>query len=314
MTSRVVCDGALVWAARAGDTASLGCLLQRHRAALYADAVRILGSGEQAQDAVQEASLVAMRRLSELRDPAAFGPWLRAIGRNVCLMERRRGRREVLVGDWVDDRGLLADAEQELERHVLAGWVWGAIDGLPEGQRVAVMLRYFGRECSYEEIAEICAVPVGTVRSRLNAARHALAERLLADAAPDARVAERTEAWRSRLIEAIGALNRGDSAAARTLLATDAVITARDRTGGPGDVLPALLADSDAGVRVHVGAVVAGAGVVVLDGMLDNPPHDPSHCPPAYTWVGFHDGSRIDRLRFHHPARVTAAVAGQEAS
>jgi RNA polymerase sigma-70 factor (ECF subfamily) len=310
MRSRAISDAELVSAARAGDMASLGLLVQRHRAALYAAAVGLLGSGERAQDAVQEASLVAMRRLCELRDPAAFGPWLRAIGRNVCLMERRRSHRELLVGDPVDENDLLAEGEHELERHMLREWVWGAIDGLSEGQRVAVMLRYFGRECSYGEIAEICAVPVGTVRSRLNTARHALAERLLAEATSDAGVPERTESWSSRLTDAIGGLNRGVSAPARSLLATDAVITAGGRIGGPGDVLPALLADSDAGVRVNVGQVVAGAGVVVLDGTLENPPDDPSHCPPAYTWVGVHDGSRIERLRFHHPTRV----ANQESS
>src|ERR687890_540222 len=208
--SLAITDAELVSATRVGDTASLGLLLQRHRAALYAAAVALLGSGERAQDAVQEACLIAMRRLPELRDPAAFGPWLRAIGRNVCLMERRRGGRELLVGDPADEGGLLAEGERELERHVLREWVWGAVDALPEVQRLAVMLRYFGRECSYEEIAEICAVPVGTVRSRLNAARHALAEQLLAEAAPDARVDERTEAWRSRFTDVIGALNRGD--------------------------------------------------------------------------------------------------------
>jgi len=314
MRSAAISDAELVSAARAGDWASVGVLLERHRASLYTAAVALLGCGERAQDAVQEASLVAMRRLCELRDPAAFGPWLQAIGRNVCLMERRRNHRELLVGDPVDDNDLLAEAEHELERHILREWVWGAIDELSEGQRVAVMLRYFGRECSYDEIAEICAVPVGTVRSRLNAARHALAERLLAEATPDVGVAERTESWRLRLTDAIGGLNRGDSAPARTLLATDAVITAGDRIGGPGDVLPALLADSDAGVRVNVGQVVAGAGVVVLEGTLENPPDDPFHCPPAYTWVGVHDGSRIERLRFHHPARVATVVADQESS
>lgn len=72
--SRVVTDAELVSTARAGDPASLGLLLARHRAALYVAAVGLLGSVERAQDAVQEASLVAMRRLPELRDPAAFGP------------------------------------------------------------------------------------------------------------------------------------------------------------------------------------------------------------------------------------------------
>ena len=296
-------DTDLVRAARAGDVSALGTLLERHRAALYAVAVRFLGRGERAQDAVQDACVIALQRLDELRDPAAFGPWLRAIGRNACLMELRRSQRELLVGE-----PLQVEAEQELDRNALRAWVWGAVDALPEAQRVAVMLRYFGRERSYDEIAQICDVPIGTVRSRLSAARQTLAAQLLAAAAPDAPVDERTEAWRSRLAEAIGGLNVGVSAPAATLFATDARITARGQTGGPGEVLPALLEDSDAGVRIHAGPVVVGAGVFVLDGTLDSPPDDPTHCPPTYTWVALHDRGRIARLRFHHP-RGTEEVA-----
>lgn len=71
-------------------------------------------------------------------------------------------------------------------------------------------------------------------------------------------------------------------------------------------MLPALLRVSDDGVRVRVGCVVAGAGVVVLDGDVENPPEDRLHCPPAFTWVGLHDESTISSLRFHHPRTRSA--------
>ena len=97
--------------------------------------------------------------------------------------------------------------EEEVERHVLREWLWNVLDDLPEGQRLVVMLRHFGRD-RYEEIAEICTMPVGTVRSRVNAARHALAERLLDAATSLDAIDERDERWRSRLAEVLDGVNR----------------------------------------------------------------------------------------------------------
>ena len=69
-------DAALVRAAQAGDIAGLGALLERHRSRLHAIAVSILGHGPQAEDAVQDTFLIALRRIGELRDPAAARAWL----------------------------------------------------------------------------------------------------------------------------------------------------------------------------------------------------------------------------------------------
>ena len=78
-------DAQLVRAAQGGDATSLGVLLERHRAPLHALALRILGHGPQAQDAVQDAFLIALRNIDRLREPQAVGAWLRVILRNVCL-------------------------------------------------------------------------------------------------------------------------------------------------------------------------------------------------------------------------------------
>jgi RNA polymerase sigma factor (sigma-70 family) len=294
----------------------MGLLLQRHRPALYATALAILGHGQRAQDAVQDTSVIALRRLPELREPAAFGGWLCAIGRNVCLTELRRGRRELLVAELPGpaQEDALVAYEEEVERHALREWLWSALDDLPEGQRLVVMLRHFGRDRSYEEIAEICAVPVGTVRSRLNAGRRALAGRLFDAATSMGAIDEREERWRSRLAEVLDGVNRGDRSPADGLLASGAVITAGGRVGGRDEVLPALLRDSDDGVRVYVGCVVAGAGIVVLDGDIENPPDDPFHCPPTFTWVALHDESAISALRFHHPRAASAVARGDAPS
>jgi len=298
-------DRELVLAAQAGEVAMLGLLLERHRASLYGACVRILGRGPAAQDAVQDACLVALRRLHELRDPDAFAGWLHAIARNACLMELRRSARERPVDD-VDD-GSVSSLEEELERSALRSWLWGALDALSEPLQVAVLLRYFGRGRSYEEIAELCGVPVGTVRSRLSAARGALADALLAAAAADADVDARVRLWRERLAAGLAEYNRGDLAGLDSVLAPDLVVTRGDGwSTGKRDLLPGLQRDACEGVRVASGSVVAGADVFVLDADLENPPDDPFHCPPAFTWVAFHDGERVSRLHFHHAPRPAA--------
>lgn len=87
-------DTELARGAQCGDQASLGMLLSLHQAAMRAVALNLLGSGAEADDAVQDAMLVALSKIGERRDPAAAGAWLRTITRNCCLM-RLRARREV---------------------------------------------------------------------------------------------------------------------------------------------------------------------------------------------------------------------------
>ncbi|HEX2109038.1 MAG TPA: sigma factor, partial [Rubrobacteraceae bacterium] len=70
-------DAELVKIAQKGDATSLGVLLERHRAPLYTLALRFLGYGPDAQDAVQDAFLIALRTIERLREPEAVGGWLR---------------------------------------------------------------------------------------------------------------------------------------------------------------------------------------------------------------------------------------------
>jgi len=122
-------DVELVRAAQNGNTASLGVLLERHRASLLALALHILGRSPQAQDAIQDALLVALRDIDKLRTPEAVGRWLRGIVRNVCLM-KLRAEREVHVGDldsYLDRQRVESSAEEAIDLMALSEWVWTAL-------------------------------------------------------------------------------------------------------------------------------------------------------------------------------------------
>lgn len=176
-------DAELVRAAQAGNVESLGLLLARHQAPMRAVALSILGYGPDADDAVQEASLVALRRIGDVRTPAAISGWLRALVRNVCLMQVR-SRSAVPVPDVavLAPLSTSADPAALVEQSALRDWIWSAIGELSPTLRLPTLLRYFTDVTSYDEVAAACGIPVGTVRSRLSQARAKLSAALLATA------------------------------------------------------------------------------------------------------------------------------------
>ncbi len=149
---------------------------------VYALARYLMRGTAEAEDAVQECYLRALRHFDSYRGPA-MKPWLLAILRNVCNAEfARRGRQEVLTETGEDDAApeqpplwqeppgspetvLLRSQDDEAIRRLVAA--------LPQPFREAIVLREVN-ELSYQDIAEVAGVPVGTVMSRLARARSML--------------------------------------------------------------------------------------------------------------------------------------------
>ncbi len=151
-------DAELTRLAQRGDAASLGILLERHRAPLYALALSILGYGPQAEDAVQDTFVVALRKIDQVRDPVAVGGWLRTVVRSVCYTRLREEQAKISFDELPlrTERGFSeSSAEESIEQLAMREWVWTALSELPEILRVTVMLRYFGSYSSYEEISAI---------------------------------------------------------------------------------------------------------------------------------------------------------------
>jgi RNA polymerase sigma-70 factor (ECF subfamily) len=296
-------DAELVAAARGGDASCLGVLIERHRAAMRAVAVRLLGHGPAADDAVQDAVLVALCRLNELRDPAAVGAWLRTVVRNVCRMQLRAARPTEPLDDDVPD---LHTVEEELDRRALRDWVWHGVAQLSEPLQVVVLLRHFGAQRSYRDIARICGVPVGTVRSRLNEARRRIAGSLAAEAkAAHDDVGALARRRRHAFDAMLRASLRGDHAALVADLARPDMVL----SGWWGDVphgrdllVRILDMDAAAGVREDIVDVCGTAQLTVMECRLVSPPEDPTHCPPGVLWLVRMRGERIAGVRLCHPA------------
>jgi RNA polymerase sigma-70 factor (ECF subfamily) len=304
-------DAELVVAARAGDCACLGVLLERHRARLYAAALRVVGYGPQAEDAVHDTFLIALRHIGDLKDPQAVVGWLLSVLHRCCLQQLRRRRGEVLTAEVPDRPDEGPSIEERLEKVALREWVWNALGKLPESQQATAVLRYFGSYQSYEELAAILAVPIGTVRSRLSEAKRKLAEMLLETAGgvdPDA--GSHSRQHHRFYDELFRGLNRpGERDHFLRHFAEDLHLV---RGGGKPVVGRSFIAqevreDNDAGVVLEPQRILSAGNVSVIEGRFVNPPEDPFHCPPGVAFVIFRRAGKAKRLHIHlspRPPRI----------
>jgi RNA polymerase sigma-70 factor, ECF subfamily len=165
----------------AGDHDAFSELARVSIGRLYAVARLLLRDPHRAEDATQEALIVAWRDLSALRDPDRFDAWLRRLLVRVCYREADRGRRRWAIESEIGEVSIrdadpaldLADRD-ELER---------GFRRLDIDQRTVIVLHYY-LGLSLDEAAETLGVPPGTVRSRLHRATRALRAALDADARP----------------------------------------------------------------------------------------------------------------------------------
>jgi RNA polymerase sigma-70 factor (ECF subfamily) len=169
---------------RRGDSGAFETVARMHAPRLFRLAIRLTGKREDAEDLVQETLVRALPALRKFEGRALLSTYLvRALGN--LWKNRLRSRKRSRLVDWFSggeegDEGTEPVAVDQsptplerLEAEDRAGDVRAAVAKLEPNRRLALLLREV-EELSYEEIAEMTAVPVGTVRSRLARAREEL--------------------------------------------------------------------------------------------------------------------------------------------
>jgi RNA polymerase sigma-70 factor, ECF subfamily len=186
-----VSDVDLVTRARQGDAAAFGELVDRHRTAVYRAALAALGSQADAEDAAQDAFLLAYRRLDSFRGEASFKTWLLRIAWRQAINRRRsltRVWRRMVEPNWRKDEGehasMMENAEaagptpeQAAVQHQLRRDIRAAIRALSPTLRDALLLAQSG-DYSYEEIGAMLGSPVGTIKWRVSQARRVVRRQL----------------------------------------------------------------------------------------------------------------------------------------
>jgi RNA polymerase sigma-70 factor (ECF subfamily) len=175
----------LVRRAQAGDRMAFERLVERRVDGAYRVARAILGNEADARDATQDAFLDAWRQRARLRDPSRFEAWLGRILVNSCREflrgRRRRSVREIAMvdgGDPLDAMPATDPPPDELTVEV--DTIERAFERLRHEERSILVLHHLEHQ-PVSEIAATLNIPVGTVKSRLHAARHALERALEAE-------------------------------------------------------------------------------------------------------------------------------------
>jgi len=178
----------VVQRARAGDTQAFGELVLAHQTFVYNLALRALGDSNEAQDLAQEAFLRAWQGLPAFRGASSFRTWLYRIVMNLCYNRSPQLKKNLAQLDIEDRAEAWVAGQEQFPEHVLESRETRAclhrqIERLPETYRLLVLLRY-QQDLSYEEIAEVTGMPLGSVKTGLFRAHNRLREALRDTAAP----------------------------------------------------------------------------------------------------------------------------------
>jgi RNA polymerase sigma-70 factor (ECF subfamily) len=169
-------DAEAISAVLRGETGMYRHLVLRYQNTFRRYAARVLGSADDADDALQLAFVRAFRSLASCRNPDRFAPWLYQIVVNECrTFAARRARRERRI---VDDESALeqASAAEPADEHGQEE-IQRALDTLPIDQREAFVLKHV-EDLSYDEMAELTGVGVSALKMRVKRACDRLRELL----------------------------------------------------------------------------------------------------------------------------------------
>lgn len=176
-------DAQLVIASRNGDQDAFALLVQYHQRRVFNLVYRMVEDYEEANEVTQEAFLAAWQGLPSFRGDASFATWLYRIAYNCCLKQLELRKRDkniqsALQVEYTHEYIHIDEqANAELEAQDRQEVVRTQLSNLPAKYRMVLVLRHL-QEKTYEEMAEILKMPIGTVKTHLFRARNLLKERL----------------------------------------------------------------------------------------------------------------------------------------
>ncbi len=180
---RELTDEDLMLLVQEGRSRAYDVIVNRYKNRLFTYLFRMLGDRDEAEEFAQEALVKAYIHADKYRTVARFSTWLYTIATNLVRNRIRTIKRRPPTvslwsgtegsegdGKWLEVRDDSQRPDEDLERRDLQGIVQGAVERIPEKYRSAFVLREMN-ELSYEEIAAVTGLKLGTVRSRINRGR-----------------------------------------------------------------------------------------------------------------------------------------------
>lgn len=173
----------LVTASRAGDQDAFAQLVQLHQRRVFNLVYRMLQNYEETNEVTQDTFLAAWQGLPTFRGDARFSTWVYRIAYNCCLKQLELRKREKALQTAMQEEQILLQensdtrVSSEIDAHESRDLVREFLAQLPAKYRIVLVLRHL-HDMTYEEMAEILTVPIGTIKTHLFRARNLLKERL----------------------------------------------------------------------------------------------------------------------------------------
>lgn len=174
------CDAETIREILAGDRQAFAKLAHKYQQRLFSSLSYILQDRTEAEDVAQEALTQSYLKLSTFRQEGAFYTWLYRIAWNIASTRRRRRRREVSLEQLCENSGMEPATSPSVapeDRDDSVHRVRKALAEMGDRFRTVIILRHLEGH-SYETIAEMLELPVGTVRSRIHRGRIELRRKL----------------------------------------------------------------------------------------------------------------------------------------
>ena len=176
-------DTQLVKASQQGDQNAFAFLVQRHQSRVFNLVLHMLQDYEEASEITQDAFFAAWQGLPSFRGEACFTTWLYRIAYNCALKQLQRRKQGQILQAALQAEQILEGVNREMQVEDIIevrnrqAIVREQIEKLPAKYRMVLILRHL-QEKTYEEIADILSMPMGTIKTQLFRARNLLKERL----------------------------------------------------------------------------------------------------------------------------------------
>jgi RNA polymerase sigma-70 factor (ECF subfamily) len=161
---------------QAGDSGAFAMIYDRYAPLVFGLAKRMLGNSAAAEDVAQSVFLALWSRPSAFAG-GNFAGWIATVTRNASIDVLRSAAVRTREPELSPNIASNDDIDEEVFERVRAGQVAGALQNLPEDQRVAIERAYF-EGLTYREVAEKLGAPLGTVKSRIRAGLRTLSDSL----------------------------------------------------------------------------------------------------------------------------------------
>lgn len=292
-----------VKAAKAGDTSAWNILYRQHEPWLYATALRICGNCPSAKDAVQDTFIQAYLKLQQLKNTAAFSGWLKTTLLRNCY---RYIQPEYLCNDstLLEVENCEDEINNKLDLYAQQTKIYNTLACLTETLQSVLLLRNFSSWQSYEQIAKILCIPIGTVRSRLSEAKQKMMELWRKTNADSEKALQEVKEWNNFYSAQFATVHTSLTAREKLLQHFDKNLqlsfTSGNTVFGRGFIEKEIEDDLHYGSCFDEIEVMSSGCLSIVEVCNINSKEYPYRCPEKGIFVLYRKKNKVSKLNFHN--------------